>query len=217
MAAKPKPITQAILLPIPLTPAQRALKLAFLTANLAQYSLDQIAEQELNKIYAWPLMKSSALKRLYKNYTLVYTRAELKNLLLLSYYQLLGTSVPPVPPTANPPSPPPIPATPVDGTPNPPVPPPIPATNDPAPEFDPGWDPGFGDGVENVGDAARDAINDVLDAAERIAWAGTLIEQFDREGRTFLFEELVNGKYDKEIFDEDDGDGDPFEDEEGSS
>src|SRR6185295_16004100 len=98
-----------------LTPAQQALKLAFLQASLALYSLDQIAEQELDKIYAWPLMKNSALKRTYRNYTLAYTRSELKTLLLISYYGLLGISQPAVGPAPDPdpdPDPAPVPAPP---------------------------------------------------------------------------------------------------------
>ena len=81
---------RTILLPLPLTPAQKQLKLDFLVEKLKSYSLNEIAEQELDLIYFWPLMKNSRLKRLYRNYTLVYSREELKNLLLLSYKDILG-------------------------------------------------------------------------------------------------------------------------------
>lgn len=90
----PKPPNLLFLLPMPLTTAQKKKLIKYLTTALLTYSMDEIVEQELDRIYSWPTMPNSKTKKLYKNYTLVYSRAELKNLLLVTYHDALGTTVP---------------------------------------------------------------------------------------------------------------------------
>ena len=79
---------------MPLDPIQQEQLVAYLTERLATSTLDAIVEEELDVIYDWPHMPNSATKRLYRNYSLAYSRAELKSLLLRTYTSALDAEFP---------------------------------------------------------------------------------------------------------------------------
>lgn len=90
MPAKSKKNKQLIFLPTPLTPKQKRVRHQLLAEQLKEGSLEKIATQEIYKIYSWRSMKNSPAKRLYKNYSLVYSFTELKRLLLSNYRNILN-------------------------------------------------------------------------------------------------------------------------------
>jgi len=90
MTTKKMETDQLVMLPMPLPEAYREAKRKLLAKELKRYTLEQIAMQELYRIYFWRGMKNSPVKRLYRNYTLAYSLYELKNLLLASYKEILN-------------------------------------------------------------------------------------------------------------------------------
>ncbi len=79
------------LLPMPLSPEQQKQKKRFLTERLKQHSLEEIAMQELYKIYSWRQLDDTKLKRLYRDYSLIYSPDELKNFLLATYRTIISS------------------------------------------------------------------------------------------------------------------------------
>jgi hypothetical protein len=75
-------LTPIELLPIPLSLNHSQLQMKSLTTLLEQKSLDEVVEAQLEQIYAWEKVKNPVNQRLYRNTSLVYSRKEIRDLLL---------------------------------------------------------------------------------------------------------------------------------------
>lgn len=73
------------LLPMPLGREQLLKKKQVLQEKRKEFTIEQIALQEVAVIISWRTMPESAVKRLYRNLELIYTTEELNNLLLATW------------------------------------------------------------------------------------------------------------------------------------
>ena len=76
---------------MPLPPRELQRRERQLRELLKDDSQDGIAERWIDALYAWETVADPVTRRLYRNVSLIYDRAELKALALSAFRMILGT------------------------------------------------------------------------------------------------------------------------------
>jgi len=78
------------MLPSPIDPRLERHLARILIGKLEDTSLENLVEERIEEILNWDKMDNPVLKRRYRNYSLVYSREELKSWTLVTYKKILN-------------------------------------------------------------------------------------------------------------------------------